>query len=469
MPSTGPSSSRGVTTTTSPSTPLIDNPCWGSPTQCTLEHLLRAFSRHKSILYESPDYIVLNKPPDLRMDGPYPATVHKLLAYWYPSPSLLTSSDLLTTVSQLHEHVVDNELRPCHQLDYATSGVLLVARSRLAAAAATRAFSTRQAEKVYLAVVCGCLNISNEWPVLEKGRLQALDDEETNYRQKKAKRRDDTFQGFMPAHAMFHKWQAHVMKKRRNKDTDESNKSKRQKRQVAVDLDDLWQQAIALEDTVLTPQELEQLLASSWKQVKQNQVWKRLLERLTDLYNDALRQQHPAPDSTHLPPLFRIQGEPENSFYIFASLAQVQDDFCMRLAPDTLFGSSKFQGTPDMDYKPALTRCVVLEHCKNGDTMTKVQLEPKTGRRHQLRLHMVVAGHAIVGDATYNSSHESTCQRMCLHAYSLSLPVLHDTTLSVTAPDPFVITNGTLMCMADTCVPEKKDESVEPRQSEQSL
>lgn len=37
----------------------------------------------------------------------------------------------------------------------------------------------------------------------------------------------------------------------------------------------------------------------------------------------------------------------------------------------------------------------------HGVPVTKVHLAPKTGRRHQLRLHALALGHPIVGDATY--------------------------------------------------------------------
>ncbi len=69
--------------------------------------------------------------------------------------------------------------------------------------------------------------------------------------------------------------------------------------------------------------------------------------------------------------------------------------------------------------------------------MTKVRLTPRTGRRHQLRVHCLCLGHPIVGDFTYNAMHrsaveeESRCERdgtetkelvaerMMLHAHKL--------------------------------------------------
>ncbi len=72
--------------------------------------------------------------------------------------------------------------------------------------------------------------------------------------------------------------------------------------------------------------------------------------------------------------------------------------------------------------------------------MTKVRLQPRTGRRHQLRLHCLCLGHPIVGDYTYNILHREgveqeqrqeegegakegeevlSADRMMLHAYKL--------------------------------------------------
>jgi 23S rRNA-/tRNA-specific pseudouridylate synthase len=161
-------------------TVLEDNPCWGSLTRHRLEDLLFLIRRNTSIVFDSSNFLVLNKPADLRMDGPYPSTVHKLLTYWYPSPSLLhdckqtnenstalssinesakvvSKNDgheinnnnhntlLLELVSRLHQHnsIPDNFLRPCHQLDYATSGVLLVAKTKEGAAHVGRLLESR--------------------------------------------------------------------------------------------------------------------------------------------------------------------------------------------------------------------------------------------------------------------------------------------------------------------------------------
>ena len=69
-----------------------------------------------------------------------------------------------------------------------------------------------------------------------------------------------------------------------------------------------------------------------------------------------------------------------------------------------------------------------------GEPATKLLLRPKTGRRHQLRLHCVALGHPIVGDATYGGDTESP--RMMLHAHTLALPT--PAPLDITARDSFL-------------------------------
>jgi tRNA pseudouridine32 synthase/23S rRNA pseudouridine746 synthase len=59
--------------------------------------------------------------------------------------------------------------------------------------------------------------------------------------------------------------------------------------------------------------------------------------------------------------------------------------------------------------RKALTEWRVLER---GETTTRVALYPKTGRSHQLRVHMQSIGHPVVGDPIYGRAAE----RLMLHA-----------------------------------------------------
>ena len=66
--------------------------------------------------------------------------------------------------------------------------------------------------------------------------------------------------------------------------------------------------------------------------------------------------------------------------------------------------------------KPALTRWRVMT--RDADTQcTRLELEPVTGRSHQLRLHLASIGHPIVGDVLYGAA---PAARVCLHARSLA-------------------------------------------------
>lgn len=72
--------------------------------------------------------------------------------------------------------------------------------------------------------------------------------------------------------------------------------------------------------------------------------------------------------------------------------------------------------------KPSLTRFKVL--ARDAALMqTRVELEPVTGRSHQLRVHMLAMGHAIVGDPLYgDQAVQAAYPRLMLHACDLSLP-----------------------------------------------
>lgn len=51
---------------------------------------------------------------------------------------------------------------------------------------------------------------------------------------------------------------------------------------------------------------------------------------------------------------------------------------------------------------------------------TRMELYPKTGRSHQLRLHMQRIGHPIIGDPFYSRNYSETATPvMCLHAREL--------------------------------------------------
>jgi tRNA pseudouridine32 synthase/23S rRNA pseudouridine746 synthase len=86
--------------------------------------------------------------------------------------------------------------------------------------------------------------------------------------------------------------------------------------------------------------------------------------------------------------------------------------------------------------KPSLTNWKVIERMEDR---TRLALYPKTGRSHQLRLHLLKIGHPILGDDLYATiEQQAMADRLLLHAVSLS--VVHPATLnSMTfeSPAPF--------------------------------
>lgn len=50
---------------------------------------------------------------------------------------------------------------------------------------------------------------------------------------------------------------------------------------------------------------------------------------------------------------------------------------------------------------------------------SRLQLQPLSGRTHQLRLHCMAMGHPIVGDRLYNTTNSYLAERLMLHAERL--------------------------------------------------
>ena len=85
--------------------------------------------------------------------------------------------------------------------------------------------------------------------------------------------------------------------------------------------------------------------------------------------------------------------------------------------------------------RPAVTDWRVL---RRDAGETRVRLMPRTGRSHQLRVHMATLGHPILGDPFYASGPARDFPRMMLHSEVLQFRHPdggHGT--RVTAPSPF--------------------------------
>ena len=111
----------------------------------------------------------------------------------------------------------------------------------------------------------------------------------------------------------------------------------------------------------------------------------------------------------------------------------------------------------------ARTRYRVIDRA--GNRAAWVELQPLTGRTHQLRVHMAAIGHPIVGDGKYGGQAAfltgTISRKMHLHARRLVIPHPEGDTLDVTAPLPehfatgieqlgFTESDGDLLLLAPT-------------------
>jgi 23S rRNA pseudouridine1911/1915/1917 synthase len=70
-----------------------------------------------------------------------------------------------------------------------------------------------------------------------------------------------------------------------------------------------------------------------------------------------------------------------------------------------------------------------------------LEVRPKTGRTHQIRVHLKSIGHPVVGDKLYGSKHEKSelDSRLMLHAVSIKLELPNHTHIKIesTLPEKF--------------------------------
>jgi 23S rRNA pseudouridine1911/1915/1917 synthase len=128
-----------------------------------------------------------------------------------------------------------------------------------------------------------------------------------------------------------------------------------------------------------------------------------------------------------------VAGKPRSDYLEHAGwLGRHPKDFRKRcVLPD---------GTPGA--KEAYTSVIVLER-RAGYSV--VEARPKTGRTHQIRVHLAALGHPILADSVYGRArtwpltptpNESVITRQALHAWTISFPHPAGKTLHLQAPLP---------------------------------
>jgi len=204
---------------------------------------------------------------------------------------------------------------------------------------------------------------------------------------------------------------------------------------------------------------LEEQLQVTWHEIEQRfrqERFRRRRRKRADQENEPPQGVDSGADQTlqSLPLVFSLtppdrenssSKEQENNpttFFISASIASVSNQFAVMLNADEtkslLKPSSHLLSTSttaqrrqrrskqkqgeknELVFRPSLTECTILDYDPQKDT-TKVLLRPWSGRRHQLRIHMALLGHAIVGDPTYRRRKRKRQQRLYLHAQSMCI------------------------------------------------
>ena len=94
----------------------------------------------------------------------------------------------------------------------------------------------------------------------------------------------------------------------------------------------------------------------------------------------------------------------------------------------------------------AVTHFEVLKKLKNGNTLMKFVL--KTGRTHQIRVHMAQIGYPVVGDATYSSGK---------NPFGVTSQMLHSHILGFVHPTKnlYSTDNGAMIGVAGLLMSEK--------------
>jgi tRNA pseudouridine32 synthase/23S rRNA pseudouridine746 synthase len=101
---------------------------------------------------------------------------------------------------------------------------------------------------------------------------------------------------------------------------------------------------------------------------------------------------------------------------VWGLMAEKQGDIDLPLIVD--WPNRPLQMVDHENGKPAQTEWRVMRHRENE---TRVRLYPRTGRSHQLRVHMREIGHPILGDPFYAVGPARDFPRLMLHAESLRL------------------------------------------------
>jgi RluA family pseudouridine synthase len=120
-------------------------------------------------------------------------------------------------------------------------------------------------------------------------------------------------------------------------------------------------------------------------------------------------------------------------YYLALVHGSVKENEGVIKKPIREFGSGRM-GIDERKGKRSETKYRVMERFNN---YTLLELNPSTGRRHQLRVHLYSIGHSIVGDLRYGDKLiQQNYSRIMLHAKSVEFSVPGNKSITVEASIP---------------------------------
>jgi 23S rRNA pseudouridine955/2504/2580 synthase len=164
----------------------------------------------------------------------------------------------------------------------------------------------------------------------------------------------------------------------------------------------------------------------------------RLVHRLDKDTSGALLLARTSRSAAHFAKSFSSRTARKVYWAIVMGVPSIEDGFIdLPLAKQPGTGGEKMH-VDEKEGMPARTRYRVIERA--GNRACWVELQPHTGRTHQLRVHMAEIGHPIVGDGKYGGKEAflsgSISRKMHLHARRIRIDHPDGSPLDVKAEPP---------------------------------
>lgn len=180
-------------------------------------------------------------------------------------------------------------------------------------------------------------------------------------------------------------------------------------------------------------QNLDHLL---WAFAKSNGKRPKLVHRVDSETSGVLIVAKNYPMSVHLSRVFAT-GQAEKTYHAIVEGKPIKEsqgiiDVPLVIRPNNAEQNVVVGHEKMSDAKPAKTLWKVLSR---NHRRTLLKLTPKTGRTHQLRVHLTSIGNPILGDRMYGTGRLSA-KRLMLHAIRLTVPLPNSGKMTFEAPWP---------------------------------